>query len=376
MKKYIIGTSSFGYNQMRNFAGLPFNHFKVKKVYDFCKIASYINLKIFNNIHPFLSTFFIDCGIHKADIYHFFNGIALSGKPWIVSYETAVPRYNPLSEFGLRTLASDNCRKIIAISQRAIDIQRFFLAKTPKYENKILKKIIKLHPAQELYINSVNAKTYDQELIFTMVGSEFFKKGGVEVLAAFEKLIQEKYPVKLNIISLLRISPDDLFVGESDRKAALATMNRYPRSINYYPFLPNDKVIEIFKNSHIGLLPSHWETYGYSVLEAMACGCPVIVTNIPPFPEFVNEDVGWLIEVPQRPWGGSRLSDAQSSLGEYKEFSKKLTAGLYAAIKEIFSRTDSIRRKASAAIESIRRNHDPVDAAANLENIYRAALGV
>ena len=37
--------------------------------------------------------------------------------------------------------------------------------------------------------------------------------------------------------------------------------------------------------SHIGLLPTYNDSYGYSVIEFFSYGCPVITTNILALPE-------------------------------------------------------------------------------------------
>lgn len=53
------------------------------------------------------------------------------------------------------------------------------------------------------------------------------------------------------------------------------------------------------KNSHVGLLQTWSDTYGYSVLEFQACACSVITTDLRALPEINNNEVGWLIELPK-----------------------------------------------------------------------------
>lgn len=48
-------------------------------------------------------------------------------------------------------------------------------------------------------------------------------------------------------------------------------------------------VAEIMKGSDIFVLPSKWEGFGLVAVEAMACGIPVVVTNVPGLSEVVGE---------------------------------------------------------------------------------------
>ena len=62
--------------------------------------------------------------------------------------------------------------------------------------------------------------------------------------------------------------------------------------ISYVPKLTNNETLELMKKSHIGLLPTYADTYGYSVLEFQAAGCPVITTNVRALPEINNNNLG------------------------------------------------------------------------------------
>lgn len=120
------------------------------------------------------------------------------------------------------------------------------------------------------------------------------------------------------------------------------------------------------KHSHVGLLPTWAETYGYVVLEAQAAGSPVITTDIRALPEINNEQVGWLIPVPKDSSGNGLLATAQ----QRTEFSARVEAGLERAIREVLQNRESVKEKGIRSLERIRAHHDPGRAAAHLEEIY------
>jgi glycosyltransferase involved in cell wall biosynthesis len=51
--------------------------------------------------------------------------------------------------------------------------------------------------------------------------------------------------------------------------------------------LDREKLINIYQSSHVTVLPSKYETIGIPILESLACGTPVITTDVPPMNELV-----------------------------------------------------------------------------------------
>lgn len=59
--------------------------------------------------------------------------------------------------------------------------------------------------------------------------------------------------------------------------------------INFTDFVPSDELPFLLAGSRAFVLPSLWEGFGIPVVEAMACGVPVIVSDISSLPEVVGE---------------------------------------------------------------------------------------
>jgi hypothetical protein len=202
--KYIVGTNSLDYNPKRNFGGLPFKSFVVQKKIDLFRILDYLYFKIKKKSHPFFSNAFFDLNLNTVKLYHFFNSVPLTSRPWVVTFENEVPRPYLKSKKLVRALAKDNCIKIIAFCQRAKKIETFLLDSHPEYKQKILGKMIVLQPSQQLHVQSANEKDFNSTVTFTFVGVDFFRKGGEEVLKVAEQLISEGHQFRLNIVSRLQ----------------------------------------------------------------------------------------------------------------------------------------------------------------------------
>ena len=354
---------------------------------------------LFANNHlgkPLFHTFdlnnqFDDFEFNKVDVLHFSNGISYGRIPWVTTFETFVPRFSglmqryhgkqkypikmtPLIARGFDALNNPACKKIIAMSSCAAKMQRDLLSELPVEDREaISNKLVVLHPPQEVLRESVEIRNYDltNPIRFILVGAGFFRKGGREILLAFDKLIrEERAPIKLIIVSSLRLDSYAAQETESDRVWALEFIRARSEWIEYHSTLPNEQVIDLIKTCDIGLLPTWADTYGFSVLEAQACGCPVISTDIRALPEINNTNVGWLIRVPKNEMGEALYSTPE----ERAKLSEQIQMGLEAMIRTIVADSSVIAQKGQAALERIRVEHDPQAYAESLRQIYRAAL--
>jgi len=129
-------------------------------------------------------------------------------------------------------------------------------------------------------------------------------------------------------------------------------------------------VLELLKQAEVGLLPSYADTYGLSVLEAQACGKPVITTDIRALPEINPETAGWLIKVPKNELGEALYTTPE----ERAELSNEIQTGLEAIVRSIIDDPSQIAIKGTAALARIRQQHDPQMYAEALRQIYHLAL--
>ena len=372
--KHKIGTVGTGYVTERNLTSLPFEHFQIVQEHDLFNLLTFLRRLVSDgpNATALINCLHCDAGINRVPLLHLINAISCSRTPWVVSYSHYLPRWNVRSRFGMKQLASETCKKIIAISHFAYDQQRHFLKEFPEYEDAIQKKMCIVHPAQESLIGDVAAKKTDVSVItFTIAGSDFFRKGGTEILLTFDRLIREGYPVKLNVISTLDDSDYASGATKVDQRFARMLISKHKNTIHHFERLSNSQVLDVFLRSDVGLLPTYDDIYGYSVLEAQAAGCPVISTDVCALPEINNDDVGWLIEVPKDEFGiAHRYTSA-----DRKRLSDVIVEGLYETIKEMAADRSLVAGKGARALERIKRECTPLDRVRKLEEIYTEILG-
>lgn len=367
-----------GYPEQRNII-VEHELLRHQQEYDLFKTLVHLSFKLrkktpVNFLNSHYNPFTISS---KNTIRHFFNGISYNTLPWVTTFETALPRYSSpnWTKQGIKRLASPSCKKVIALSSCAYNIQLNYLSQNfPTYYEAIKKKMIVLHPPQKLITDNIASKPkLDKEnpkLIFTFVGNEFFRKGGREVLNVFKKICVQHPNIKLNIIS--NFSPDS-YASATTKQDVEQLKNEFPElpaNIHILGSIKNEQVLQILCNSHVALLPTYADTYGYFVLEAQACGCPVISTDIRALPEINNNECGWVINVPKDGNGNAIINTREQRLA----FSEKLQAQLEALIKDTINAPSIISIKAQKSIDRIIEHHSPKKFANKLNSIYSEAL--
>jgi glycosyltransferase involved in cell wall biosynthesis len=117
---------------------------------------------------------------------------------------------------------------------------------------------------------------------FLFIGNDFYAKGGYESLLAFETLAG-RYDCHFTAVGDIPLEIRARFGGNS--KITLSSRVAYA------------KVIEFYSNSDVFVFPTHYDTYGFVIPEALSFGLPVISVESFSTPELVqHEKTGLLIK--------------------------------------------------------------------------------
>lgn len=81
--------------------------------------------------------------------------------------------------------------------------------------------------------------------------------------------------------------------------------------VTFTGFVSRDRQIKLYQNATVFVLPSHYEGLPTVLLEAMACGTPVVATTVGGCPEVIEDEVNGLLVSPGEP---AALSDAIDSV--------------------------------------------------------------
>ena len=131
------------------------------------------------------------------------------------------------------------------------------------------------------------------------VGGNHPRKNLTSILKALKILKKKGLPVEFWKVSDDFIDKDKHFIQS----------NGLEDSIKYLGYLDKQALVKIYNAASVLVAPSLHEGFGITILEAMACGTPVITSNVSAMPEVVN-DSGILVD-PNSP---QAIADAVFSL--------------------------------------------------------------
>jgi glycosyltransferase involved in cell wall biosynthesis len=92
------------------------------------------------------------------------------------------------------------------------------------------------------------------------------------------------------------------------------------------------QLMEVFRSNHFFVLPTLNENFGHAIIEALANGCPVIISDQTPWHDLEENGAGWVIPLKDKAKWSEILSEAnEMSRNEYMEMS--LRAKEYVSLK-------------------------------------------
>lgn len=332
--------------------------------------------------------------LRDVSLLHLVNAVSVGPTPWVSTFETIVPRFEhnlvhslPEPDFGakaggllnrlaMRAMAHPRCLGLVSLSACARAIEDDFLGHFGRRGDQVRAKLLVLHPPQRVNAPSdgIRERVSGSPLRLSFVGASFVRKGGRELLDALRHLrdVQGLKDFHLTVVSAMNVDP----YATCETAPEMADIRRRMAAdadwITWHPSLPNDQVLALMRNTDVGLLPTHADTYGYTVLEFQSCGVPVVTTDVRAMPEINADACGWLIRVARNRLGEARYDTAAARAARATE----IREGLIAVLGDIFRDPGAIARKGAAALARIRQSHDPTDYGEKLREVYAAAKGL
>lgn len=134
-----------------------------------------------------------------------------------------------------------------------------------------------------IFFPSLKSEKYPNDYILS-VGSEEPRKNMKNILEAF-CILKKKYP-NMKLLKVGKASP-------LNRKNTLTLLERLNLSndVVFTDYVDEKELPSIYSGANLLLFPSLLEGFGLPIVEAMACGCPVVTSNRNPMKELVGQGI-------------------------------------------------------------------------------------
>jgi len=134
------------------------------------------------------------------------------------------------------------------------------------------------------FVKPRNARTKFGSNKILIVSDIARRKNHVRLLEAFDLIQQECPDAELVIVGSV-IEP----VPEFESLIADMQAEHSHRKITRYNHASDQDIVSLYSEADVFVYPSLYEGFGLPVLEAMACGCPVITSNVSSLPEVAGD---------------------------------------------------------------------------------------
>lgn len=153
---------------------------------------------------------------------------------------------------------------------------------------------------------------------------------------------------------------DMMIDGRSSKAALLERMRRHgvAEKAEFPGRVAADQVAEYQRQSAVSIFPSTWENCAVACLEAMACGRPVIATNVGGFPEMIEPGKSGVLIPPGR---ADALADAIKHMLADPEQARHLGTNARRRIEERFA-ADVVARQSLVVYEETIRSWNQAQA--------------
>ncbi len=240
---------------------------KIKECYT--KILDFLNLPGFTLFIPHKRFYFDYClenfniilSYKKIIIYQLENIVDLVGYKF-------KKLNSPLCLLFLKKyLLSNRCKFVFCMSKASKKsvINTLNIPKNKFDKFKVIYPVLKPSKFKRDYDPSIVKLLFVSSIHKSDLGFNFYMKGGKLTLQAFSELKKKYNNIELNYKGYVPKHHKNELKGIS--------------GIKFYSYLTNKELSELYKTSDIFIFPTYGDTFGFTFIEAMAYGLPIVTIN-------------------------------------------------------------------------------------------------
>lgn len=309
------------------------------------------HLKFFKSEkHDIIEAFDFPCITNNNWIFHCYNATGLGPFTIFGDYYSRKTRLEIIKKRILKT----NFKKFILGSNIALKSLGSY---ANIQEKEILEKCQVVYPAiREIKDDVINSKSNREKINIMFIGGDFIRKGGKQLIEAFERLQSKFDNIELTIVSKFD-SLDSRYDGPCI-KDLLVKKIVSNNNINWVKGIEREELMKNFyPNADIFVMPTLADSFGFVLLEAEAFGLPIVSTNHFAIPEIVkNNESGLLIDICKNKFykDQNKFKNDQDKYLIQKDLDKTLNEGIYDNLRKLIEDSSLRKRMGRKGLEIAR----------------------
>lgn len=175
--------------------------------------------------------------------------------------------------------------------------QRLYLGFMQRYQLKTASKIIAVSEAtKEDLVKRIGLKPEKITVVYEGYDNKIFKpikNNQSKTYYLFVGTIQPRKNLERLIRAFVKVDKTLIIVGQkgwlSDEIYQLPKKLKIEDRVKFLGYVPDEKLPSLYSGAIALVFPSLFEGFGLPILEAQACGCPVITSNLSSMPEVAGQ---------------------------------------------------------------------------------------
>ena len=220
---------------------------------------------------------------------------------------------------------------IVALSKEWIQLQEII----PTCQVFYLPNAIELAPYEAIAHERLEQDPENGQLRVLYLGHLGKAKGSFDLITVAQIIHSDEIPIVFDLVG------EEISPGEKEQLISQIRIVKLENQVSVHPPTYGSEKLTFFRQADVFIYPSYHEGMPMAVLEAMACGLPIVATRVGGLPDLVSDGANGVLVEPGQP---DQLVDALRRLLSAPELRRGMQEKSYQLTVERYDMERHVKR--------------------------------